>query len=211
MKEKSLKEQNKINLVLFIAWNVIVLIFSLSTSLYTDSMKDIAVEILSEEGIFMIFSPIIIIVFNGLLSSRFKAAVVFWKWKYSLPGHRVFTKLINTDHRIDIKKLEQKYGKLPIDPIEQNNFWYGILQKQKDDIIVKDSHKAYLLTRDMSAISFVFLASIPVILLSDAGMKVKVMSAGYFIFQYLITMMVARNYANRFTCNVLAVDSQDVI
>ncbi len=107
MKEKSLKEQNKINLVLFIAWNVIVLIFSLSTSLYTDSMKDIAVEILSEEGIFMIFSPIIIIVFNGLLSSRFKAAVVFWKWKYSLPGHRVFTKLINTDHRIDINNKRQ--------------------------------------------------------------------------------------------------------
>lgn len=208
MKEKSLKEQNRINLVLFIAWNVIVLILSLSASLYTDSIKNIATEILSEEGLFMIFSPIIFIVFNGLLSSRLKAAVVFWKWKYSLPGHRIFTKLIHTDHRIDINRLEQNYGKIPIDPIEQNNLWYSILQKQKHDIIVKDSHKAYLLTRDMTAISFVFLASIPVILISDVGMKVKVLSAIYFISQYLITMMVTRNYANRFTCNVLAIDSQ---
>jgi hypothetical protein len=208
MSGKSLKDQNRTNLVLFLAWNIVILISTFSLSLKIDASKGIVEAVLSEKGLFMVFSPIILVILNGLLSSNFKVFIVFWKWKYGLPGHRAFSKLVYLDPRIDINNLKSKYGGFPIDPIEQNNLWYKILQKQNEDIVVNDSHKVYLLTRDMTSIAFIFLLSIPVLLFNNIEIKLKILTSAYFILQYLILIMVTRNYANRFTCNVLARDSQ---
>jgi hypothetical protein len=208
MSGKSLKEQNRANLVLFLAWNVVILISALSLSLEINKNKDILDAILSEKGLFMLFSPIILIILNGMLSSNLKVVIVFWKRKFGLPGHIAFSKLLYSDHRININNLSNKYGDLPADPIEQNNLWYKIMQKHKDDIVVIESHKVYLLTRDMTSIAFIFLLSIPVLLFSDIELRYKLFSSAYFILQYLILLIVTRNYANRFTCNVLAKDSQ---
>ena len=144
MKEKSLKEQNKTNLILFLAWNVIVVMFTLSSPFYLSDGEEIAKKVLSENGLFMIFSPIVLLVFNGLLNSRLKVMVVFWKWRNGLPAHQAFTKYLYSDPRINIDGLKKKHGELPKDPKSQNNLWYGISLKLKDEIIIKDSHKAYL-------------------------------------------------------------------
>lgn len=209
MKEKSLKEQNKTNLILFIAWNVIVLLFVLSSPLYIKEGEDIARNILTEDSLFMIFSPILLVVLNGILSSRLKVFIVFWRWKNGLPGHRAFTRYLFSDSRINIDGLKKKYGELPTDPVKQNNLWYSFLTKNKENIIVNDSHKAYLLTRDMTSISLVFILGIVVISLSNVDNQMKFLSCLYFIIQYLVMMFVARNYGKRFTCNVLAIESQD--
>lgn len=208
MKEKSLKEQNKVNLILFITWNVIVLIFFLSSNFYHTNGEDITRHILSKDSLFTIFSPILLIVLNGILSSQLKVFLVFWKWKYGLPAHHAFTKYIFTDSRINIEGLKDKHGEFPTDPIKQNSLWYSFLKNNKEDTIIKDSHKAYLLTRDMTAISSVFVLSIIVILLSDIDNHMKLLSWVYFILQYLVLMLTARNYGKRFTCNVLAIESQ---
>ncbi len=208
MNGKSLKEQNKANLILFLAWNVIVLLFVLSFPLYMSDGEEIAKKVLSENGLFMIFSPIILIVLNGLLNSRLKVMVVFWKWRNGLPAHRAFTKYMYSDTRINIEGLKLKHGELPTDPILQNNLWYSISLKLKDEIIITDSHKSYLLSRDMTAISFVFLLVIAIVFLSDIDFKVKVLSSFYYVIQYIVIMIVARNYGKRFTCNVLAIESQ---
>jgi len=208
MKEKSFKEQNRNNLILFIAWNVIVLLFVLSSPLYIKEGEDIARNILSEDSLFMIFSPILLVVLNGILSSRLKVFIVFWRWRNGLPGHRAFSKYLFSDSRINIDGLKKIYGELPTDPVKQNNLWYSFLTKNKEKIIVNDSHKAYLLTRDMTAISSVFLLAIAIIFLSSIGIELKLLSSAYFIIQYIVLMIVARNYGKRFTCNVLTIESQ---
>jgi len=157
----------------------------------------------------MVFSPILLVVLSGILSSRLKVFVVFWKWKHGLPGHRAFSKYIYTDPRINIDGLSRKHGELPDDPVKQNNLWYNFLDNNKENVIIKDSHKAYLLTRDMTAIASVFILSFIVILLSNVDSKIRVMSCIYFVVQYLVLMLVARNYGMRFTCNVLALESKD--
>lgn len=208
MSGKSLKEQNRTNLVLFLAWNVAVLVSALSLSVEINKSKDILDSIFSEKGLFMVLSPIILIILNGLLSSELKAVIVFWKRKYGIPGHKAFSKLIYSDHRIDINNLSNKYGDFPVDPIEQNTLWYKIMQKHKDDIVVNDSHKVYLLTRDMTSIAFIFLLSIPVLFFNNIEIKFKLLASAYYFLQYFVLLIVTRNYANRFTCNVLAKDSQ---
>lgn len=207
MKEKSLKEQNKPNLILFIAWNVIVLLVVLSSPIYLNDGEEIAWRVLSEESLFMIFSPILLIVLNGILGSRLKVFMVFWKWRNGLPGHRAFSRYMHCDSRINIESLIAKHGELSTDPVKQNNLWYSFLNKNKENIIVKESHKAYLLTRDMTAISSVFILGIVVILFSNATNQLKWLSCVYFIAQYLVIVIVTRNYGKRFTCNVLAIES----
>jgi len=208
MKEKSLKEQNKPNLILFIAWNVIVLLVVLSSPIYLNDGEEIARKILSEDSLFMFFSPLLLIVLNGILSSRLKVFMVFWRWKNGLPGCRAFSRYIHSDPRINTDSLCNKHGELLSDPVKQNNLWYSFLDKHKENIIVKDSHKAYLLTRDMTAISSVFMLGIVVIILSGAEIQIKLLSSIYYVMQYLILMLVARNYGKRFTCNVLTIESQ---
>lgn len=209
MKEKSLKEQNKPNLILFIAWNVIVLLVVLSSPIYLNDGEEIARKILSEDSLFMIFSPLLLIVLNGILSSRLKVFMVFWRWKNGLPGHRAFSKYMHSDPRINKDGLKNRHGIFPADPASQNSLWYSFLNKHKENIIVRDSHKAYLLTRDMTAISSVFILGIVVILFSDAYNQLKWLSCVYFVAQYLVIMTVARNYGKRFTCNVLAIEGQN--
>lgn len=208
MKEKSLKEENKINLILLITWNVIILFFLLSLPFSQNKEQEITQHILSKDSLFAIFSPILLVILNGILSTRLKVFLVFWKWKYGLPAHRAFTKYVFTDSRINIDKLKDKYGELPTDAIKQNALWYSFLNKNKEDTIIKDSHKAYLLTRDMTGISAVFVLSIVVILLSNINHQLKLLSCIYFILQYLAVMTAARNYGKRFVCNVLAIESQ---
>jgi hypothetical protein len=208
MKEKSFKEQYKVNLILFITWNVIVLLFSLSSQYYSYKGEDITQHILSRDSLFTIFSPILLIVLNGILSSNLKVFLVFWKWENGLPAHSAFTKYLFADSRINIGRLKDKYGEFPTNPVKQNNLWYSFLTKNKEDTIIKDSHKAYLLTRDMTAISAVFVLSIVVISLSNTHYQMKLLSSAYFILQYMITMVTARNYGRRFVCNVLAIESQ---
>lgn len=205
---KSLKEQNKPNLILFTAWNVIIILIIFSSPLFINDGEVIAQKLLSHESIFMIFSPIIVIIINGLLNSEQKVFLVFWKWKNGLPAHCAFTKYLFLDPRIDLDNLKSKYEELPVNPVKQNSLWYRFLTNNEGNIIVKESHKSYLLTRDMTAMSFVFLLSIVVIFFSNLDIKIKLLSSGYFVFQYFILMLVTRNFGKRFTCNVLAVESQ---
>ena len=138
---KSLKEQNKPNLILFTGWNVIILLITFSSPLFINDGEVIARKLLSRESIFMIFSPIFIILINGLLNSQQKVFAVFWKWKNGLPAHRAFTKYLFLDSRIDIDNLKIKYGDLPFDPVKQNTLWYRFLTNNENNIIVRESHK----------------------------------------------------------------------
>lgn len=133
-----------------------------------------------------------------------KNVIIFWRFKNSLPGCRVFTELICKDHRIDIKELETRYGKLPTDPREQNALWYRIYKDKQNEKIILSSHGKWLLFRECAIIALIFM-----LLLSPVSFFITVdkSSAIYLvslIAQYFILRQATVNAAERFACNVLA-------
>lgn len=144
-----------------------------------------------------------ILVLSFVIPVNIKNVIVFWCLKNPLPGCRVFTELICKDHRIDIKELENKYGKLPTDPREQNTLWYKIYKDRQNEKIVLSSHGKWLLFREIASIALIFA-----LLLSPISGVIgcNTASAIYsvlLIMQYLLLRRAAVNAAERFTCNVL--------
>ena len=203
---KSLKEENNKSLWLFFSINIVlfitVFVFDKKTMMES---SDIFGIFLKEKGLLFIFSPLIVSLTNGIFSGNMKAKIVFCRFRHSLPGHRVFTKLASKDPRIDLDKHKKKLGNIPSDPQKQNTLWYSLSKKHSDKQSVRDSHKNFLLTRDMASFSFlILLVFILMQFLLETEIMLKIYLIVFLTFQYLITSHVARVYGNRFTCNVLA-------
>lgn len=209
--EKSLKEQNERLYWLFAVANIAILI---SLAVYgridLQHMTAVIKIITSKDGIWISLLPILGIVLNGLLPSNVKAMIVYTRFKHALPGHRVFSKLGKADSRIRLERIEKKYVKLPRNPIDQNKLWYDIYKKHQDKPVIRDSHKKFLLMRDIASLSFIIWLGSVIVFVIFYTLKIVVIS--YLIFgtiQFLATMISARNYGNRFACNVLAEESGD--
>ncbi|MDD3995046.1 MAG: hypothetical protein PHT06_04470 [Dehalococcoidales bacterium] len=206
-----IKDTYQKKLCFFISINIIVFwVISLNGLFKPEIFHLIADELSNPKSIFVIISPIVAIVLNGLFSNKLKEIIVFWRLKNRLPGCRAFTELILNDQRIDIEKLERKIGKFPKDPTEQNRKWYGLYRNKNDNDIVIGSHRDFLFTRDLCAASFLFMlifTPIAFIYWEDKG--IRNIYIGYLLLQYIVTSIAAKNYGNRFACNVLAVVSQE--
>lgn len=209
--EKSLKEQNERSYRLFAVANIAILIsLVVCGRIDLQNMTALIKMITSKDGIWISLLPILGIVLNGLLPSNVKAMIVYTRFKHALPGHRVFSKLGKADSRIRLERIAKKYVKLPRNPINQNKLWYDIYKKHQDKPVIRDSHKKFLLMRDIASLSCIIWLGSMIIFVIFYTLKIEIIS--YLIFgtiQFLVTMISARNYGNRFTCNVLAEESGD--
>lgn len=148
---------------------------------------------------------LVTLVLVGIIPSRHKEKLVFWRWNNPLPGCRVFTELAPCDSRIDLDQIEKKYGEIPTNPKKQNNLWYSIYKNYRDKPAVVASHRERLFTRDLTSISLIFLALLPISFFAVGGTLIaKFTYSGFLVFQYLALRIVAKNYGERFACNVLA-------
>lgn len=208
----SLKSQNAITLKLFIVCNIAIflsIILKLKAQFALSSVEHYY-QIISEKngGMMVLCLPAIAIILNGILGDTAKARLVFWKWRDPLPGSRAFSRIILKDQRIDRNSMGRKISPFPIEAHEQNAIWYHIYKIHADKITVMESHKTYLLTRDMTALSALFLiifASGAVI--SPVGWKVVIPYYLFLILQYFAISASARNYGERFVANVLVEES----
>lgn len=209
--EKSLKEQNERSYWLFAVANIAILIsLVVCSSIDLQHMTAVTKKITSKDGIWISLFPILGIILNGLLPSDIKAMIVYTRFKHALPGHRAFSKLGKADSRIRLERIAKKYVKLPRNPIDQNKLWYDIYKKHQDKPVIRDSHKKFLLMRDIASLSFIIWLGYVIVFVIFFTTKIEFIS--YLIFgtiQFLVTMISARNYGNRFTCNVLAEESGD--
>jgi len=209
MKEKSLIRQYIWKVWVFVMCNIALFwVIFISNDLSMAPFKEIWKQFTLEKSIIAAIAPLVTIVLLGVLPSYVKAILVFWRIKDPLPGSRVFTELAKEDQRIDLDRIRQKHGELPESSAEQNRLWYKIYKSHRLKIIVSESHKAFLLTRDIASVSAIFLLCFSLSSFFVSGsLKIKI---GYIIFliaQYLLLSIVARNYGNRFVCNVLAEES----
>ncbi|MFZ2207439.1 MAG: hypothetical protein WAV22_02080 [Porticoccaceae bacterium] len=150
--------------------------------------------------------PIPVLILSSLISSDHKAILVFWRLKHPLPGARAFSVHAQADHRIDLVKLKKSVGEFPVAERDQNSKWYGLYKQVDSDPSVMDSHKNYLLFRDIAAMSLLLVPAVPLVLyLSGVDSTRMLVSAAWFMGQYLVTAFAARTTGIRFVQNVLAV------
>lgn len=150
--------------------------------------------------------PIPALILSSLISADHKAILVFWRLKRPLPGSRAFSVHAPADHRIDLAKLKKNVGEFPVSERDQNSKWYGLYKQVDSDPSVVDSHKNYLLFRDIAAMSLLLVPVLPVVMYFSGVDSTRILvSAAWFLGQYLVTAFAARTTGIRFVQNVLAV------
>ena len=204
--DKSLKTKNYPTLIGFIIWLCFLLITFLTVPNHIIFQLGTLIS-KTETGniLYLSIFPFLIIIINGILPSNIKAVLVFFRFKNVLPGHRVFSKLIKKDPRIESSKLFDLIGYKPITPSDQNKTWYSIYKKHESVPFIRESHRVFLLTRDMTAIAFLFIPigiSILILFKLDLGVIIKFFILS--LIQFVIIALVANNYGQRFALNVLA-------
>lgn len=209
MSNKSLKSQNLPKIWTFILLNIILAYcFLYLKEVNLDNIQTFYQKLTGRDSFVIVISPLITLFLNNLLSSNFKAKIVFWRIRNPLPGTRVFSKLLFNDQRIDEDILVSKYGELPTNPNAQNKLWYKLLKKNEENVIIRSSHKNYLLLRDISGISFfLFTIYIPIYLVFYLDMPYALFFLIYLFLQYIGFAVSSQNTGKRFVLNVLAVDS----
>lgn len=202
---KSLKEQNRWQLWIIVAANSLFLYGVVQANAiraeglraaFTDSQNLIPVG----------FALVIATVLNGLVSADTKARLVFLRWHHALPGHRAFTKYAVRDPRIDLSAIEAMHGSpLPTDPVEQNRAWYRIYKTVENDHAVRQVHRDFLLLRDYTGLSAVFI-----VFFGAAGLyaipstKVGLTYLVTLVLQFALVRQAASNYGIRMVTTVLA-------
>lgn len=149
--------------------------------------------------------PVATLVLDGIVTSDFKAVLVYRKWKNPLPGHTAFTVHGREDSRVDMNALEAEHGPLPTDPSEQNQLWYKLSKATASRASVDEAHYAWLLARDLTNLSF----SLLIVTLGLAGTFWVsgwewIVLIGVQGLLYVVLSQVAANKGIRFVTTVLA-------
>ena len=161
-------------------------------------------ESLSAVGLGVVTTTVV----SNLVSPQLKAVLVYWRWPNPLPGHRAFTGYLGKDPRIDPHRLQAKIGDFPSDPSEQNRLWYRIYRKHEDEPSVMGAHRDFLLTRDITWLSFAMfiLFGLGSTFLGESVLQ-TVWYPAFLAFQYVVTSIAARRNGVRFVLNALAVEA----
>lgn len=150
-------------------------------------------------------APVCVLLLTSLLSSEQKASLVFFRWRHAYPGHRAFSDIGPRDSRFRMEDLRANVGEFPHEPADQNALWFRLYKKVESDTTVSESHRNFLLFRDLAAMS---LLMIPVAIVASllAGISVSQMIAigAIFLTQFIVTALAAKHSGTRMVMNVLA-------
>ncbi len=189
---------------------IYIVIYSLGYFKIT-ATNDLMTIFLNPKSFLFILSPILTLILNGVFPNCVKEFLVFWRFKDRLPGFRAFSKHIYKDQRINVESLKALYGKFPRSSDKQNQLWYSMYLKVQDETLIWGSHRDFLLTRDLTSISFIILCTLGVISFFTLGsINIKLLYLSFLIIQFFIISISARNYGNRFVRNVLSYASNNI-
>lgn len=148
------------------------------------------------------------LVLLGMIPAQWRDRLVHWRWQHPLPGARAFTDIGPKDARVDMKKLQKTYGKLPDDPGKQSQMFYSIYKAHANDVGVLDAHKSYLAARDIATINLLLLILLsPLAWWATNDFFRACAYAAALLFAYLVMCVAAKIYGARLVQNALAVGS----
>lgn len=205
MSDKYLKKANTPTLVVFLAWNVaLFLVANNGISTFWITIRERIVELKAQDSLFSFLTPLVLAVACGLLPPSWKATLVFWRFKDALPGCRAFSVLAKSDPRINESFIHSQLGIQLNSPREENAAWYRWYKSVQNQITVQESHKQFLLNRDLTGISFLFFVFGSFALLPAGSSAFNLgIYAVITMLQFIVFSVVARNHGNRFVCNVI--------
>lgn len=209
------KEYQKYVIAYFLMYIIINvgIMFPLSDLNWLDTIKEIyknkltytliGLPATSMVGLFVFYS----------IPSNIKEVLIFWKIKNRLPSYRWQDSIIRTDSRFNMKKINKKYGK-KLSKEKQHDIWYSSYQRVKEDIAVLNSQKAYLFARDMCIATLLLIPILIIIYIIakiyfNIGLTFIFVNIGILFVIYIFLNIVCRITANRFVCNVIALDIKE--
>lgn len=202
---KSLKEQNNWRIWLVVAANAMVFYtIQQANELRLDGLPALLKQAPSLLPIG--FAGLVATVLNTLPSAEAKAALVYWRRRHALPGHRAFSHYAARDSRIDLERLRKSFkGTFPEAPAEQNAAWYKLYKSVRNDVMVLDANRVFLLLRDYASLSALFVVIFGLGGFVLMGSKLVAFEyVGALVLQYLIVRTAAANAGVRLVTNVLA-------
>ena len=205
---KSLKQGNLVPLTGFLLFNILVFMVVLSDPFDAASLGEVVGRFEISDGLILALLPIAALIADGLLPEPVRSVLVFWRVRNPLPGAFAFSRLAVKDPRVDLEILRRRYGRLDVEPSRQNLLWYRIYKKYEHQASVREAHRRFLLTRDMTVIAAILSVSFPLLALATNSGSSR--SLGYALFllsQYLVLSRSARTHGARLVCNVLAEES----
>lgn len=204
--QRYIKNENRKWLIGYLLLQIVI--FALFSNLINFSLMD-ADQLISKlknpQGFIPLTAAIFIIVLEGIIKNSIKEFFVFWRFKNRLPGHRAFSHTGPSDPRIDMASVKQLFPHgIPVDPKDQNNEWFRLYRQYQDELQVFHSHKAFLLTRDLTSLTVVF---IPLAILGHflLGSNPQMLVYHLLILGVLFVLisLSAKHYGERFVANVL--------
>jgi len=204
--EKAIKSLNRKYLIGYMLVNYLIFgIFSRLFVLKFEDMKSLVEKSMSPEHLIALVSIPLCVILEGMISSHFKHILVFLRFRNPLPSYRAFSLVALKDHRIDMKKVKTLFSsQIPIDPEEQNNAWYPMYRRHSSKLIVYQAHKSFLLTRDLSALTFILFPAFLFAHLIFGTDPIKILShVGLLLFILVCTILASQNYGKRFVANVI--------
>ncbi|MBN1548911.1 MAG: hypothetical protein JW902_19830 [Syntrophaceae bacterium] len=207
VKQRYIKSENRKWLISYLLLHIVI--FAPFSGLINFSLLDadkLISKLKNPQGFIPLAAAILIIVLEGLFKNSLKEFLVFWRIKHRLPGHRAFTKIGPTDSRIDMKRIKKLFpAGLPNSPEKQNKEWFRLYREYQDELQVFFAHKAFLLTRDLTTLTVIFIP------LSIFGHFLLASNIQMFFYHMLIMIIMficmslsAKHYGERFVANVLA-------
>ena len=162
-------------------------------------------ELVDLKHVMSLALPLATLILDGIVTSDFKAVLVYWKWRNPLPAREAFTVHGRKDNRVDMKALEEEHGPLPNDPAEQNQLWYKLSKATADRASVDEAHYAWLLARDLTNLSFaLWIVSAGLAGAFQVGGWEWIVLVSAQGFLYIVLSQVAANKGIRFVTTVLA-------
>lgn len=211
--KKSLKQQNRPQLIVFLVTNVLAVgaaLFGLNavSRLFAEvlggSLPSIG-KIIALPAV----AALVLGIISWILPAAIKETMVFWRvGPHRLPSCKAFTVVAPADPRIDMARLTTRLGALPHEPEKQSALWFATYRKHDKELSVMDANGAYLLYREMAAlVPFIVFVSFGLALaLSSARGNLEVVGA-LLLLEYVVLMLATRNAGTRLVSNVLAVEA----
>ena len=149
--------------------------------------------------------PIPTLLLGAALPNSLKASLIYWRIRYAAPEHWAFTKYAAADPRVDMGALRENVGALPDNPEAQNKLWRKLYHQVDMVLAVVESHRAYLLFRDMAAISFLVVVFVLTALIVTHAKQTQIWGCATILsVQYFVIAFTARRSGIRFVGAVLA-------
>lgn len=202
----SIKSRYRGRLTAFVAWTALLVfvVFSGNDLLGAIQARQWT-ALVDLKNLLSLFLPFVTLILDGIVTSDFKAVIVYWKWRNPLPGHEAFTVHGKEDARVDMNALEAEYGPLPTEPTSQNLLWYKLSKATARQASVEEAHYSWLFTRDLTNLSFGLLivsaALAAALRIGGWGWIVLVTAQGLL---FVVLSQVAVNKGIRFVTTVLA-------